>query len=71
MSKLTKREYDIFNYIVNFKITNGYAPTITEIANGVYTSRSFVRSTIYRLEDKGYVKYNDQKRRSIVITKFL
>lgn len=68
---LTVRQRDIYNYIVQFKITNGYAPTIREIAEGIYTSRSFVRESLHILESKQILKYNPKTFRSIVILKFL
>lgn len=66
---LTLRERDIYNYIVQFKTINGFSPTISEISSGLITSRTFVRQALYKLEDKGFLKYNDHKMRSIIITK--
>ena len=43
---LTLREREILNYIIDFKTVNGFAPTISEIACGLITSRSFVRSAL-------------------------
>lgn len=67
--ELTRREHDIYDYIVSFKTINGFAPTITEISIGLYTSRSFVREVLYRLQDLGYIRYDDSKRRSIVVVR--
>ena len=64
---LTLRETDILQYIIDFKTINGFSPTITEIANALITSRSFVRTVLYSLEDKGFIRYNDKKMRSIVV----
>ena len=64
---LTIREREILNYIIDFKTVNGFAPTISEIANTLITSRSFVRSALYRLEDKGFIRYKPEKMRSIVV----
>lgn len=64
---LTLREREILNYIIDFKTVNGFAPTISEIANALITSRSFVRSALYNLEDKGFIRYNPNKRRTIVV----
>ena len=64
---LTIREREILNYIIDFKMVNGFAPTISEIANTLITSRSLVRSALYRLEDKGFIRYKPEKMRSIVV----
>ena len=45
---LTLREREILNYIIDFKTVNGFAPTISEISVGLITSRSFVRSALYK-----------------------
>ena len=68
---LTLREMDVLQYITDFKIVNGFAPTISEIANGILTSRSFVRDCLYRLQDKGFIRYDDTKRRSIVVLRLV
>lgn len=68
---LTRRQRDVYNYILHFKQVNGYAPTMREIANGIITSRSFARECVHVLVDKRIVKYNPKTFRSIVILKFL
>lgn len=68
---LTIRQRDIYDYIVQFKITNGYSPTMREISAGVLTSRSFVRESVHILCDKHILSYDPTKFRSIVVTKFL
>ena len=68
---LTVREREIYEYIIKFKIINGYPPTFREIADGVNTSRSFVRKAVQNLEQKGFLKYNETKRRSLCITKII
>ena len=64
---LTLREREILNYIIDFKAVNGFAPTISEIAEALITSRSFVRTALYNLSDKGFIRYNQDKRGSIVV----
>ena len=64
---LTIREREILNYIIDFKTVNGFAPTISEIATTLITSRSFVRSALYHLEEKGFIRYKPEKMRSIVV----
>lgn len=66
---MTWKQQEILNFIDTYYQENGMYPTITEIAEALYTSRSWVRECIYRLCDKGYLFYNDKKRRSIVLNK--
>lgn len=71
MSELTKKEKEVLEYIIEFKRTNGFSPTQSEIAKACYTSRSYVRTVIDRLQDKGYVRVGTHKARTIVVKKFL
>ena len=71
MKELTKREMEIYDYIVKFKTVNGFSPTITEMSKVFYCNRNNIRIIIYRLVDKGYITYNPEKMRSIVVTKML
>lgn len=68
---LTKRERDVYNYIVTYKLINGISPTMSEIGEGIITSRSFVRRCLQNLEKKGVLEYDGSKRRTINIKKFL
>lgn len=68
---LTPRQRDVYEYIVHFKQTNGYAPTMREIATGLITSRSFARDCVHVLVAKDIIRYNPKTFRSIVILKFL
>ena len=65
----TYRERDILNYINKYQNKHGCSPTLSEIADGIITSRSFVRYAIYRLELKGFLTYDEHRHRSIVIRK--
>lgn len=68
---LTYRQKEIYNYIVKFKQTNGYSPTVKEIATALYTSKSFVSVCLEKLCDMGYIKMQPNKYRTITILKFL
>lgn len=69
---LTIREREIYDYIVEFKRTNGYSPSWREIAQGVGTSsKNFIQKVLETLCDLGYIRYTHNKYRSIVIVKFL
>ena len=70
--KLTAREIDVLNYIVEYKKTNGCSPTIIEIAEGINTkSLSHIRSMLVSLEEKGYLKFKENKHRTIKVLKFI
>ena len=67
---MTAKEIDVYNYIVFFKTVNGYSPTVREIAGGVNTkSISHIYSCLEHLADKGLLKYNPRKPRTIVLLK--
>ena len=68
--KLTFKQREIYHYILDFKSVNGLSPTISEIAKGTYTSRSYARNCVHELSRKGYIKYDETKRRSIVVLVF-
>ena len=68
---MTFKEREIYNFIVNFKKINGYSPSVYEIAKGCYTSRCWVSEVMGKLQNKGYIKFDNKKRRNIVVTKFL
>lgn len=68
---LNKRQANTFEFIKLFLATNGYPPTIREIAEGVgLLSSSTVHGHLERLEKKGYIKRNSEggKPRSLQIT---
>lgn len=66
---LTLRERDVYNYIIQFKTINSIAPTISEISQGLYSSRTFIRRCVHNLENKGFIRYDETKRRSIIVIK--
>ena len=70
-TELTQKEKEVYNYIVSFKIVNGFAPTITEISKGLYTSRTYVRECLEKLQEKEVLKYVPSKARTIVVQKMI
>lgn len=64
---MTKRQKDVYDYIVWFKQTNGFSPTLDEMSKSLYTSKSFIRQCVIALDEQGYIQYNNKKRRSIVV----
>ena len=66
---LTIRERDIYEFIKEYQRNYGYSPTITETANALYTSRTFIRTALYNLERKGFIRYDSEKHRTIILIK--
>ena len=65
---MTERQQTIYNFIRTFCEENGYAPTMSEICKGCYTtSRGYIRETLWRLERLGLIEIADGKHRAIKI----
>lgn len=75
MVDITKREQDLLSFIIQFKQTNGYTPTLREMCKGICTeSRSSTIEMLNHLEDKGYIQFKKRKERQpyiIKVCKFL
>lgn len=68
--ELSKREKEVYNYILEFKKANQYSPSWNEIASEICTSKSYVAKLLDNLEDKGYIKQHKGKYRSITCLVF-
>lgn len=69
---MTAREHDLYKYIVEFKKINGYAPTVTEMCNGINSrSRHHVCVMLEHLEEEGFIKLHYNKPRAIRVLKFI
>ena len=69
---MTEREKDVLQFIIEFKKTNGYSPTIKEIAHGINTSSEcHIRSMLLDLEEKGYITFKKKSPRTINVLKFI
>ena len=67
---LNKRERDILKFIQKEIITNGFAPSVREICKAVgLNSTATVQGYLKVLEEKGYVKKENQKGRTIRLLK--
>ena len=70
--KLTEREKDVLQFIIEFKKTNGYSPTVREIAHGINTSSiTHVSEMLLDLEEKGYLTTKKKSPRTINVIKFI
>ena len=66
MAKLTAKQQQIYNYIVQFTSEHGYPPSVREIceATGI-KSTSTVHAYLKRLEDEGYIDRRSGLNRAI------
>ncbi len=68
MEKLTNRQGDILDAIKKFQADNGYPPTVREIGKMVQlSSPATIQVHLTNLEDKGYIKKDNNKNRTIEI----
>ena len=70
MEELKPTEKQVYDYIVKFINEHGYSPTFREIGKGIFlSSTQTIYANMRKLEQKGYVKYEAHKPRTIVILK--
>src|SRR5690625_2209359 len=68
MTKLSKRQQMILDYIKEEVDTKGYPPSVREIAKAVgLASSSTVHGHLARIESKGYIRRDPTKPRAIEI----
>ncbi len=68
MTKLSKRQQDILNFIKDEVMTKGYPPSVREIGKAVgLASSSTVHGHLARLESKGMIRRDPTKPRAIEI----
>ena len=66
MEKLKPKEQKVLDYIKNFKMENGFAPSVRDICRDLnYKSTSTVHMYLNRLETLGYLMKEDGKSRAI------
>ena len=67
---INKREKDILEFIEEQVNTNGYPPSVREIGKAVgLSSTATVHSYLAKLEEKGYIKKETQKGRTLKLLK--
>ena len=68
--ELNKRERAILKFIEKHITTHGYPPSVREIGKAVgLSSTATVHGYIAKLTDKGYIKKEDQKGRTLKLLK--
>lgn len=72
MKELTNVQKQVLLYIINFKQTNGYSPSNSEIAYALnYSNISYINRIMHELKDKGYITFIEKKPRTIRVLKFI
>ena len=68
MEKLTDRQYDILQTVKKFIAMHGYPPTVREIGRELdLRSPATIHFHLKKLAEKGYIKKDDSKNRTIEI----
>lgn len=68
---MTVRQKEVLEYIIEFKKTNGYSPSVKEIMYGVNTnSVNYVTEALNRLRDEQYITFKDKASRTINVIQF-
>lgn len=67
MKHATERQKEFFNFIQTFITDNQYAPSIREIAGHFGISPKGAHDQVLRLADKGLIKYDKNRARTIQI----
>ena len=66
--KLKPKEQKVLDYVKEFKIKNGYAPSVRDVCRDLnYKSTSTVHMYLNRLELLGYIVKEDGKSRAITL----
>lgn len=67
-AKLSKRQQSIYEYICSYTKDHGYPPSVREIGSAVgLASPSTVHMHLKALEEKGYIKRDSKKPRTIEV----
>lgn len=68
MADLTAKQQQILEFIITFQENNGFCPSVREIGEAVkLNSTSSVHNNLVKLEQKGYVRKDPSKSRSLEI----
>lgn len=67
MQKLTETEKEYLQFIERFTKIHGYPPSIRDIANSLYVSKTTAHRHLTTLVDKEYLRYTPRIARSYTI----
>ena len=69
--KMTKRQHQVLDFIINYVKDAGYPPTVREIASKFGISSKGAYDHLIAIEKKGYIKRNPAKPRAIELMDFV
>ena len=70
MDVLSPKQNEILSFLINFQNDRGYAPSVREICEAVrLSSTSSVHNHLSKLEEKGFIKRDPARPRSVEILK--
>ena len=64
---MTPRQLQIFRFIEDYFVRNGYAPTLDEIGAAMKVTKVTVLSHLRRLEDAGHIRRTTYRHRGIEV----
>ncbi len=65
---MTKRQKQVFDFILKFWEEHGYSPSYEDIAKGVgIASKSNIHRLVYSLVNRGFLKNQPNKSRSLLV----
>ena len=68
MSKLSKKDYEILDFIIEQQLKKGFPPSVREMCNAVgLSSTASVHAHLKKLEEHGKIKRDLSKNRSIMV----
>jgi len=67
--KLTTKQQLVYEFMCNFLRENGYAPSLQELADGLYIAKTTAHAYVRMLEKKGYIHVQESKARAIKFLK--
>jgi repressor LexA len=68
MASLTKRQKEVLDFLRNYLAENGYAPSLEEIGSALgLSSVATVHKHLALLREKGFIKHEPNRRRSIEV----
>lgn len=69
-SELTKRQYEVYEFLVRETKARGYVPTVRDIMHGLgKSSTSTIQNHLSALIDKGFIKRTPNQPRAVTFTR--
>lgn len=67
MKELTKKQQEVYGFVVKFITMNGYAPSNREIASNFDITAKGAYDHLHLIEKKGYIKIVPKISRGIIL----